>query len=166
MKALRFVKTVLIRACVIDAVYLNLFYFIGGLISPTLLPYPSAVAWMLVQSLFLSLSLSFLFSDLLTAPLRLVLHFLATCAFFRLTFSLPGGYFKTGVQASSGGVSFLVFFVFFTLIYAVAASLFVLVRHLTGTAEGRAESGADKPGAEYKSQFSPDRGGGRGKGRS
>ena len=158
MKTLRAVKTVLARALVIDAVFLNLFYLTGTLIRPTLLPVPSAVAWMLVQSLFLSVSFCFLFSDFLTAPLRLVLHFLATLGFFWLIFSMPGGYFRTGENAASGGVSFLVYFVFFTLVYAVAASVTVLVRTLTKS-EGKEDPAAEKKkssgksGGEYRNQF-------------
>ena len=142
------------RACIVDALLLNIVYFFGGLLSQRFAPYPSVVAWMIVQSLYLSLSFFFLFSDLLVPSLRLLIHYLATGLVFWLTCVLPGGYLKVGVPAD---VSFPVCIVVYTCLYAAAAAVIALVRRFSAGSEEKEQPDAKKAGksapSEYKSQF-------------
>ena len=111
-KVLSVLKTVLTRACVIYTVLITGVYLIGAYVNSAWLPSPSAVAALLVLSLWIGASLSFLFSDALVPALRIVLHFLATGAVFWLTFGVWSGYLRRG----GSGVLILVLY---TVLYAL-----------------------------------------------
>ena len=166
LKPSGFLKTVLVRACLIDALLFNTVYLAAALVDARFVPVPSVVAWMIVQSLYLSLSFCFLFSDLLVPSLRLLIHYLVTGLVFWLTCVLPGGYLKIGTPS---GISFLVCFVVYTCIYAIIGAVIVLIRRLSAAGSGKKKTYGSMFGrpeeTEYKSQFSSDSGDRRKKGK-
>jgi len=145
---------------VIYTVLITGVYLIGAYVNSAWLPSPSAVAALLVLSLWIGASLSFLFSDALVPALRVILHFLATGAVFWLTFGVWSGYLRRG----GSGVLILVLY---TVLYALIGGVTALLRQLKSGSDTRSkpyQSMMKGKDAEYRSQFSSgesDRKGGR-----
>ena len=151
LKPLSFVKTILTRACVIYTVLITGVYMTGAFVNSAWLPSPSTVAALLVLSLWLGASISFLFSDLLVPSLRVILHFITTGLVFFLTFGVWGGYLKNGGSAA-------VLFVLYAVLYALAGGITGLVRILSAGRENREKpygSMIKEKDGGYRSQFSP-----------
>ena len=151
------IKTTLVRACVIYTVLITGVYMIGAFVNSAWLPSPATVAALLVLSLWLGASLSFLFSDLLVPSLRVILHFIATGLVFWLTFGVWGGYLKNGGSTA-------VLFVLYAVLYALAGGVTGLVRILTADRKNREKpygSMMKEKDGGYTSQFSPSDGKGK-----
>ena len=150
LKPLNFIKTVLVRACVVYTVLITGVYLIGAFVNAAWLPSPATVGALLALSIWIGASLSFLFSDLLVPALRVILHFLATGIVFWLTFGILGGYLRSGGSA-------VVLFVLYAVLYALAGGVTGLFRILTAESDRKNkpyEGVLKKEREEYKSQFS------------
>ena len=150
LKPLHLFKTVFVRACVVYSALITGVYLIGAFVNAAWLPSPATVGALLVLSLWIGASLSFLFSDLLVPALRVILHFVATGAVFYLTFGVMGGYLRKGGSA-------VVLFVLYAVLYALAGGVTGLVRVLTAESDRKKkpyDGVLKKEREEYKSQFS------------
>ncbi len=154
MKYLTAARRVLTRACVFYTVLITAAYFLGASVNTAWLPTVPTVVSLLCFALWLGLSAEFLASDLLTAPIRMILHFAATFLLFYLTFLRLGGYLKNGGSLFTAAAVYV-------FVYAVCAVVVLLVRWLTADAETKgkpyrslfdARDGGKKDG-EYEPQF-------------
>lgn len=138
MKTLLWLKKALTQACVFYTFLITAVYLLGAFVDSTWLPKPSMVGALLVFSLVLSVGNSFLFSDKLIFPLRLLLHYIMTTIVFYIVFVLWGGY-------RDNGGSVLTVLLVYTFAYGLCAVIVAVYRYLT------AEFRADK--SEYKTLF-------------
>lgn len=159
MKFLSAARRTLIGACVFYTVLITAAYFLGTSVNAAWLPTAPTVVSLLVFSLWLGLSREFLSSDLLTAPIRVVLHFLATFLVYFLTFLTLGGYLKNGGSLFTAAAVYV-------FVYAVCAVVVLLWRWLTAEAASKAKPykslfAAREEDEHYTPQFGDDRKEGR-----
>ena len=149
LKPLHLVKTVFVRACVVYTVLITGVYLIGAFVNAAWLPSPATVGALLLLSLWIGGSLSFLFSDFLVPALRVILHFIATGVVFYLTFGVMGGYLRNGGSA-------VVLFILYAVLYALAGGVTGLIRILTAESDRKKkpyDGVLKKEREEYQSQF-------------
>lgn len=139
VKILSWLKKVLTQACVFYTFLITAVYLLGVSIDSHWIPTINMVLALLVFSAVLAAANSFLFSDRLVFPLRLILHYAVTTLIFYIVFVVWGGY-----KANGGSV--LTVLAVYTFAYILCAVIVVLYRWLT------AESRAAK--SEYKEVFS------------
>ena len=139
MKTLLWCKKTLTQACVIYTFLVTAVYLLGNAVDSHMVPTLTMVLSLLAFSFALSCANSFLFSDLLLFPLRLLFHYLATAFVFYITFVVWGGY-------RSNGGSVLMILLIYTFAYAICAVIVSVYRWLT------AESRISK--TEYSDLFS------------
>lgn len=159
MKILSAVRRILVRACVFYTVLITAAYFLGAAVNAAWLPSAPTVVSLLLFSLWLSLSAEFLFSDLLTAPLRAAAHFCATFLIYYLTFLRLGGYLKNGGSLFTAAAVYV-------FVYAVCASAVLLLRWLTAEADQKTkpykslfDARDEKRREDYTPQFTDGNGG-------
>ena len=157
MKILSAARRILVRACVFYTVLITAAYFLGASVNAAWLPSAPTVVSLLIFSLWLGLSVEFLSSDLLTAPIRVVLHFLATFLLFYLTFLRLGGYLKNGGSLFTAAAVYV-------FVYVVCAVVVLLWRWLSAEADKKAKpykslyaDRESKPSADYALQFTDGR---------
>lgn len=141
MKTLSLLKKIISQACVFYTVLITATFLLGAFVDSSWLPKPSMVLALLVFSLILAAGNSFLFSDRLVFPLRLLIHYIATTIVFYIVFVLWGGY-------RDNGGSVITVLLVYTFAYGICALIVAGYRYLT------AELRTDK--SEYKKQFDGD----------
>lgn len=123
MKALSVIKKIISRGCIINTVLVILLYSLGLLANGNFIPTIDRIFGILLFSLALAGANIFVFSKVLTFPLRLLIHYLFTAFMFYVLFILWGNYSLNGGAA-------IVIFVMFTLIYGAVAGIVAIVRSI------------------------------------
>ena len=129
MKTLLWCKKTLTQACVIYTFLITSVYLLGSAVDSHMVPTLSMVLALLVFSAALAAANSFLFSEVLLFPIRLLFHYLATAFVFYIAFVVWGGY-------KDNGGSVLTILLIYTFAYAICAVIVAVYRWLT--AESRA----------------------------
>ncbi len=141
MKTLLWLKKTGAAACVIYTVLITGTYLLGAAVDARWLPTPATVLSLLAFSFALAASFSFLFSGLLSAPVRVILHFLAVLAAYIFIFLVWSGYLKDGGSLLTGVLVYV-------FVYLLIGAAVFLIRRLTGTRENREQA--------YESIFTAD----------
>lgn len=139
MKPLSRLNKVFTQACVFYTFLITAVYLLGVSIDSHWLPTTSMVLALLVFSVVLAAANSFLFSEKLPFPLRIVLHYAIITLVFYIVFVLWGGY-----KANGGSV--ITVLAVYTFAYILCAAIVAIYRWLT------AEVSSSK--MEYKTVFS------------
>ncbi|MBR4206116.1 MAG: hypothetical protein IKQ92_11620 [Clostridia bacterium] len=123
------IKSTLVFGCVLYTVFITGAYLVGLSVYPENLgTLQSVVFGLLGFSFFLALSFLFLFSDLLNAPLRIVLHFAVSMLVFYFILLRGSSYVRDG-----GSIPKML--LVFALLYLIVGAVVYLVRRLTSSAE-------------------------------
>lgn len=147
MKTLLWLKKVLTQACVFYTFLITAVYLLGASVDSAWLPKPSMIGALLVFSAVLAIGNTFLFSNKLVFPLRLLVHYVMTTIVFYIVFVLWGGY-------KDNGGSVLTVLLVYTFAYVLCALIVAGYRYLT--AEFRKDNSEYKQlfnGDSYESQF-------------
>ncbi len=123
MKALKSIKKVVLNACVIYTVMLTAVYTLGAFVNSSWIPSVRMVYSCLIFSTVLSALNSFLFSDCLVFPLRLLIHFVSSSIIFYILYIVWGGY-------KSNGGSILTALLVFVFAYVLCGAIVGIYRYL------------------------------------
>ncbi|MBQ8186473.1 MAG: hypothetical protein IJ037_06335 [Clostridia bacterium] len=144
MNKLKLLKTAFTEGCVFYSISITAVYLLGYSVDSTWVPTLPMVLGLLAFSFLLGLADRFLFSDLLVFPLRLLLHYIGTCAAFWLLFGVMGGYEGSG----------LIVWLIYTFAYALILTIVSVYRWLTADLRNSKKEYTGKFGNDtYNSQF-------------
>jgi len=138
LKQLTWLKKTAVNACVYYTFFITALYLLGVYVTSSWVPTLHMVFALLLFSFVLSAANSFLFSDRLVFPLRLLIHYVVTTIVFYLVFVLWGGF-----QANGGSV--LTALLVYSFAYLICTLLVLMYRYIT--AETRTSE------KTYKSMF-------------
>ena len=138
MKQLMWLKKTVTNACVFYTFFITALYLLGVYVDSHWVPTLHMVFALLLFSFALAAANTFLFSDRLVFPLRLLIHYVITTAVFYIVFVRWGGY-----QANGGSV--LTALLIYSFVYLLASLFVFMYRYVT--AESRTSA------TEYKTMF-------------
>ena len=138
LKQLIWLKKTIGSACIFYTFFITAFYLLGVYVDSNWVPTLHMVISLLLFSFVLAAANSFLFSNKLVFPLRLLIHYVTTTAVFYIVFVLWGGF-----QANGGSV--LTALLVYSFVYLICALAVFMYRYIT--AESRVKN------TEYKSVF-------------
>lgn len=138
LKQLMWLKKTAGHACVFYTFFITALYLLGVYVDGNWVPTLHMVFSLLLFSFVLAAANSFLFSDMLIFPLRLLIHYVTTTAVFYIVFVLWGGF-------QSNGGSVLTALLVYSFAYLICALLVFMYRYVT------AESRTAKQ--DYKNAF-------------
>lgn len=142
----------LTQACVFYTFLITSVYLLGVSIDSHWIPTTNMVLALLVFSAALAAANSFLFSDKLIFPLRLIIHYAVTTLVFYIVFVLWGGY-------KDNGGSVLTVLAVYTFAYILCAVIVVIYRWLTAETRAAKSDYKEVFGGkdDYRSQFGGDK---------
>lgn len=133
MKQLMWLKKTVANACVFYTFFITALYLLGVYVDAHWVPTLHMVFSLLLFSLVLSATNTFLFSNRLVFALRLLIHFAITTFVFYIVFVVWGGF-----QANGGSV--LTALLVYTFAYLICALVVFIYRYVTAELRTSAKS--------------------------
>ncbi len=141
MKAGSTITNIFKNGCVLFTIITLFTYCIGAILSNAEKSFIPTLQWILLFfafSLLLSGAAQIMHVDKIAMPVRYLLHFLTSAAFYTVVVVLCGGFYKNGTMLLLSILLFIIGYIIFVVLYSI---------------RNRKRSGITKKKNEYKSVF-------------